>query len=368
MKIVFICSSLESGKDGVGDYTRRLVGELIRQGHDASIIALHDRHIESIEEVIQTEQDTTISVLRLPACISWEKRVKGAKKYIERVEPEWLSLQYVPFGFHDKGLHWGLAERLLSIGQGRKWHIMFHELWVGIDIYSGIKLKIWGNIQRIFIIELLHKIKFRAIHTQSLCYKKLLLKDLEYEAYYLPLFSNIPLVDFGEDLNNNEKYIVIFGAIHSSSEAKILATEVAEYCLQNNTKVSLKIIGKSGVEKYSWIQAWRSVGLEAELLGEQPQEVISKVLWNATIGLSCTALAVIDKSGSVAAMRLHGLPVLCVAPHWFPRGIDKIEVPHGITEYQKGNFAGVFEIGKKNNNFTSLKDIALRFIKDIFLK
>ena len=34
MKIVFICGCLEPGKDGVGDYTRRLSAELIDHGVD----------------------------------------------------------------------------------------------------------------------------------------------------------------------------------------------------------------------------------------------------------------------------------------------------------------------------------------------
>jgi hypothetical protein len=40
LNIVFLCGSLQPGRDGVGVYTRRLAGEVIRQGHQASIISL----------------------------------------------------------------------------------------------------------------------------------------------------------------------------------------------------------------------------------------------------------------------------------------------------------------------------------------
>jgi hypothetical protein len=40
MRIVFLCFSLEPGRDGVGDYTRALAGELIRPGHEVCAVAM----------------------------------------------------------------------------------------------------------------------------------------------------------------------------------------------------------------------------------------------------------------------------------------------------------------------------------------
>src|ERR1022692_2576923 len=44
--------------------------------------------------------------------------------------PNWVSLQFVPFGFHPKGLPFGLPRHLMSIIGSRPLHWMFHELWV----------------------------------------------------------------------------------------------------------------------------------------------------------------------------------------------------------------------------------------------
>ena len=43
MKILFICGTFENGKDGVGDYTKRLAKEIIDYGHSVHIIAIHDK-------------------------------------------------------------------------------------------------------------------------------------------------------------------------------------------------------------------------------------------------------------------------------------------------------------------------------------
>src|SRR5215210_3802535 len=130
MKILFLCGSLEPGRDGVGDYTRRLAGELIRQGNKTFIISLNDRYVSEVFKTIQHDDATAISVLRLPSNLVTKKKMQFARKWIDNENPEWLSLQYVPFSFHTKGLPFRLSKLLRGLGKGRKWQIMFHELWL----------------------------------------------------------------------------------------------------------------------------------------------------------------------------------------------------------------------------------------------
>ena len=42
MRIVFICGSLEPGRDGVGDYVRHLAVAVAQQGHETAAVALRD--------------------------------------------------------------------------------------------------------------------------------------------------------------------------------------------------------------------------------------------------------------------------------------------------------------------------------------
>jgi hypothetical protein len=148
LKIVFICGSIEPGKDGVGDYTRRLAGEMIRQGHRASILSINDKDVTNSCEEVQDDYGTKIQTLRLPSNKNYSQKIESAKEFLELIKPDWLCLQYVPFSFHPKGLHFGLADMLSKIGKGRKWHIMFHELWIGMDTRSSLKSSCVGFLQQ----------------------------------------------------------------------------------------------------------------------------------------------------------------------------------------------------------------------------
>src|SRR5690554_7393916 len=99
MRIVFICGSLEPGCDGVGDYTRRLACELIRQGHQIGVIALKDPGISKIIKYIQDTNGGLLATLRIPAHLPEKIRFSSAKEWIDDYNPELLSLQFVPFSF-----------------------------------------------------------------------------------------------------------------------------------------------------------------------------------------------------------------------------------------------------------------------------
>src|SRR5690606_39818307 len=80
MNIAFICGSLEPGKDGVGDYTRRLAGELLRNGHNATIIAINDRYITQCWNGEQKDVEVNVRVLRLPSQHNWSSRLNKIEK------------------------------------------------------------------------------------------------------------------------------------------------------------------------------------------------------------------------------------------------------------------------------------------------
>ena len=318
MKILFLCGSLAPGRDGVGDYTRRLAGELIRQGHNAAIIALNDKHIEVLENASQVTDYTEVQVLRLPAAMASKERYAKAKLYIDEFVPQWLSLQYVPFSFQNKGLPWRLGRELSRIGKGRKWQIMFHELWVGMNVESSLKLKLWGDVQRLILRNILWQLKPKTVHTQTKVYQFQISK-LGYYAHYLPLFGNIPV---GQTKNkksckaNNALSFVIFGTIHPGAPVNEFAKQVKEYSITNNTAVELIFIGRCGAEQSTWIAAWSEQGLPYKVMGEQTPEKISDILHNSDCGITTTPLLQVEKSGTVAAMLDHFLPIICVCRKW----------------------------------------------------
>ena len=104
MKILFICGSIEPGKDGVGDYTRRLCGELIRIGHEVQILSLCDFQVASFISDSQETEAKKVVANRIPKATSNKQRILWSQDVLNKFEPDWISLQYVPYSFNPKGL------------------------------------------------------------------------------------------------------------------------------------------------------------------------------------------------------------------------------------------------------------------------
>ncbi len=143
MKIIFICSSLEPGKDGVGDYTRRLATEIIKQGHNAFIIALNDRFISETERIKQFSDNISVETLRISSVSKWTERIDVMNAFISKILPDWVSLQYVPYGFNKKGLPFSLPFNLQQL-KVAKWHIMFHEIWLEFPEHHHLNIRCMG--------------------------------------------------------------------------------------------------------------------------------------------------------------------------------------------------------------------------------
>ncbi|MDB5009965.1 MAG: glycosyltransferase family 1 protein [Mucilaginibacter sp.] len=369
MRLLFLCGSLEPGYDGVGDYTRRLAAEMIRQGHQVTAISLNDTYVNIRSVYFQNAENVKLEVLRIPSACTTKQRFKLAKKWIDKYNPEWLSLQFVIFSFHSKGLPVGLGAFLSRLGKGRRWHIMFHELWVGMPLGASKTHIFWGWLQKKIILSIIFKLKPEVIHTQSRLYFAQLNK-LGIKINYLPLFSNVPvansLVENGKvntDSVQNIVSMVIFGTIHPLSMIDRLLHEVIIYKEKEKAEVKLIIIGRCGPEQEHWINIWKSAGLNVEVLGEQPVQCISQVLKHASIGISTSAMAMIDKSGTVAAMLEHGLPVLCVAKPWTPRGVTLSKAPNGIFELSKDGLEACIKRNKEKTSYPGVSDATATLIE-----
>lgn len=366
LKVIFICSSLEPGRDGVGDYCRRLAAALISNGHACGLLSLNDRFINHTYTGTQQSDGINIPVMRCASATEITIRFAEAGQWVNEHDPQWLSLQYVPFGYHPKGLKFGLSKLLLQLGKGRQWHIMFHELWVGMAKEESLKLKIWGALQRQLIKSLVRNIRPAVVHTNTRLYEQYLRK-LGVAATYLPLFGNIPLVGRQVVPGSPDISFVIFGAIHDRAPVQAFATELAAYAKVKQIQVLLTIMGRPNVEQKRWADAWQTQGLEVKLLGEQPAEKVSEILSASNIGISATALAVIGKSGSYAAMREHGLPVLSVSKPWTPRNAREQIIPTGVIPYQQGQLAAHLDNFKYVSHGNSVSAVSVKFAQALKL-
>ena len=174
MRIIFICGSIEPGMNGVGDYTRSLAIAFINRGYEARILAINEQKLPNDGTInyLQSESNISVETYRLSSGISWQERQVIAKKIIAQYEPTYVSLQFVPFSYHPKGLPSFLPNWLSGLkSNGQSWQIMFHELWIGRLKNDGFKSKITSYLQEYIIRKLLKIIKPEIIHTHIPIYK-----------------------------------------------------------------------------------------------------------------------------------------------------------------------------------------------------
>jgi hypothetical protein len=368
MKIIFLCGSLEPGKDGVGDYTRRLAMQLIREGHSCAIVSIMDKAGEVPE---QQNRRYNIPVLRLPHSNGYNLNSIEAKSWIDTFDPDWISLQYVPFSFHPKGLPFGFSTAVKQLTSGRKVHVMFHELWVGMNTEASNKHRLWGFLQRRLIKNLVQKLQPNVIHTHTTLYQQQLLK-LGISVSILPLFGNIPVVhsfstkeSFDSITSQKLFSIVLFGSIHYGAPIEAFATSVSKFAYSNNLDVEILFIGHCGEALQQWIAICEANDLTIKVLGEQPAAKISEVLGMADLGVTTTPLLLAEKSGTVAAMQEHGLPVLCVSRAWEVKGLSENFTPSDIQLFTGGDL--IHYLFAKNVKDVKIVDNGIGHISNQFL-
>lgn len=368
MKIVFVCGSIERGCDGVGDYTRRLAQALLTIGHDVSIIAMRDAYVnEQKREIIESETGE-IKILRIPQNISLKESSFLIKSELDEIKPDWVSLQFVIFAYHAKGLPFGLGQLLSNSFKGYKVHVMFHELWLGMEKVNNLKHSLWGFFQKRIVLSMISQLKPSLIHTNSRWYADQLGKVTN-KVKVLPLFSNIPVqaefenknrsIDF---LNHKSIKFVVFGHISLHAPVEKFVQELNLISEKNNIDVSITFIGKNNSDLNRWIEAWK-IHFQTIVLGIQSEYEISKTLSQSDIGISTTPYALLGKSGSFYALLDHGLPVINVSDlnELFDER-KNFKAPHGLLEYRTGNLEEVFSnliLPEKTKQLDTSRDLFL---------
>jgi hypothetical protein len=356
MNILFICGSSELGKDGVGDYTRRLCGELIRMGHNAQILSLCDYQATSFSRENQEIEGTKVVVNRIPLATSNSQRLIWSQNVLNDFEPDWISLQYVPYSFNPKGLPFWLPSFLKKLKGNHKWHIMFHELWLGIDIESSFRHKCIGKLQQLIIKKIIRNTNPHFINTQNKLYQ-FFLQSQNINAEILPICGNIPLTA----VKNKEReftQIVLFGTIHPGAPFKDFMDDLSNTNKFNNT-IKFVFIGKNGPELSNYINVLENNKIDYEVMGIQSESVISQVLIDSDYGISTTPYFQTEKSGVYAAYKEHQINTICVSRNWTPTKGQYV-IPN-IIKYEKNNL----KLIPMDLNVFDLSCLANQFIKSI---
>jgi hypothetical protein len=369
LNIVFICGKLAPGKCGVGDYTRKLAAELTRQGHRASAIAVRDFFVTTALEEWQEDGGTKVRVLRLPADMGLADQTRRIQLFLDLQGADCLSLQYVPFSFHRKGLPWAWNAVFEKIGREKRWHIMFHELWLGLSKDASIKEICWGEAQRQIVLNLIKKLNPSTVHTQARVYKSVLARN-GIPARQLPLFSNIdshPVPGSTRERSNSDITFGVFGGIYETNKKDRFLLELDAANQRNSRRARFLFLGRNGKLKESWLGAIKQRStLSFEDRGEMEADAITYHLSKADIGLAFTPLPLLEKSGSVACYWASGLPVLTVADDWRPRNKMDLEYAGGAANYQPGHLQNFLEsYSSLDISSKDLSEIAHQFVRSV---
>ena len=333
MRLAFLCGSLEPGRDGVGDYSRRLAGECIRQGHLSVMVGINDPYLQKAQCGSQEIEGASISVLRLPAVMPWSERLVEARTWLGEFQPDWTSLQFVPFAFHRKGLCFGLGKFLASASPNSPWHIMFHELWLGLGENAPLKDRVYGAMQRRIALDLAGRLQPRIVNTQAEPYRRALQRE-NIRAAILPLFSNVPKVAgdgwgglleplvteaVGDGHDRNHLYLAgVLGGVHPEWDAEEAVNTILPLARRWKKRLILVFIGKNNLAQKALNQLKSQLQNRAQVVvtGERTGAEISRILQSLDLGLAASPRQMIQKSGSAAAMLEHGLKMLVTRDDW----------------------------------------------------
>ncbi len=357
MNILFLCGSLASGQDGVGDYTRRLCGELIRIGHFVQIVSLCDKKVTTFTNQNQEVEETTVAVYRIPISSSNHQRLIWSQEILNNFQPDWISLQFVPYSFNPKGLPFWLPSFLKKLNGNYKWHIMFHELWLGIDIESSFRHKCIGKLQQLIVKKMIHNTKPHFINTQNKLYQ-FFLQSHDIVADILPICGNIPTTATKNEVNKFTQF-VLFGTIHPGAPFKDFIDDLVSYKIKFKKPIKFVFVGNNGSELTNYINVIESNNIHYEVMGIQPESLISQVLIDSDYGISTTPYFQTEKSGVYAAYKEHQINTISVSRDWTPTKGQYI-IPH-IIKYEKNNL----KLTRINVKVFDLSSLAGQFIKSI---
>ncbi|MFT3831385.1 MAG: hypothetical protein QM691_16945 [Opitutaceae bacterium] len=327
MRFVFLGSSLAPGRNGVGDYIRCLSAELARQGHSALAIGLADT-----EDAL----DDRDPVVRLARRRPWAQRLQHARAAIAAFAPDWISLQFVAYAWHPRGYAFGLAERIEPLLGGRRRHLMFHELWVGLNRRDRVVNRLHGILQRHAVLRLHRAFAPQIVHTQTPAYVATLAAE-GIVAKRLPLFGNLPVAP-GDRAATRRRLLEQhatgvdprtalfagwFGTVHPEWDGPEAVARLADAAQKAGRPLVLVALGRTGFGGAALLNALRrnppreTIMIE---LGETSPADASQVLGALDLALTPNPVALAPKSGTVAACLDHGLPVLVSRDDWQPRG------------------------------------------------
>jgi hypothetical protein len=322
---MLICGGLENGRDGVGDYCRRLAGELASLGHECVLVAYNDHHVLSeTTEVLRP----TIRIVRLPESASMRERAAQLSAVLHEWRPDWVSLQFVSYAFNRKGIPLEELVMFPRLFRALKVHVMLHELWVGLGVTASPRNSILGTLQSWVVTLLLRRLRPAVIHTSNHYYRQILARH-GVDAETLPLFGNIGvtsasaghwlakalILNGGPDvslLRSGFWLFALFGDIPAGWSPQHLFERLSAIARAAGRRAIVASVGVAGSAATTLFAESRAVHPDMDFVTIGPRSAgeISQFFNSSDFGITPHPLYLLGKSGSAAAMLEHGLPLI----------------------------------------------------------
>jgi len=208
-------------------------------------------------------------------------------------------------------------------------HVMLHEIWIGLARGDSLWTRITGFRQRRALLEFLRIVAPTQLHTSNDTYVAAL-RHYGWTASVLPLFSNIPIVPASRSAcesaiarhlsappHGAERLIcVTFGTLHPQWKPEATVALLKATAARQKREPVLLAIGRTGAHGPEILGVIKDAEITVITTGELAPEEVSLLLQGADLGIAPHPRALIRKSGVVAAMLDHGLPVLMPRDDW----------------------------------------------------
>ena len=383
VKIAFINSSAEPGRDGMGDYSLSLAAALRSLGHSVLVVGLTDRWVTT---VFTDANSDGVELERIPSSLSLGERIDTACMRLKTFRPDWMSFQMSCYAHHRKGILCGFNRHLPRlVATCENWQVMVQELWVGFHVGAPWKHRLVGAVQKYGIQRALRILRPKLLQTSTPLFQAFL-RTLGMEASVLPLAGSIPvdpdpgegwflemLGEEGSPVAAEERsgHLVggFFGAIYPGWESEGFFPSLRKVAEKTGRKVTIFAAGRMGaVGEAIWNRlAKEHPGIRFRKLGELPFVRVSHYLRNLDFGIAATTWFLIGKSSATAAMLDHGIPVLVPGTAYRPRQTLQLEPPADpLLIPAEQDFSARFIAGlpRRSPRHTS-SDLAAEFVRQL---
>ena len=281
-------------------------------GNRVQLLATHDKVVTHPTTEAQRADGATVEVVRIPYATPSATRTRVLQRTVDALQPDWISLQYVPHAFNKYGLPLGLLQTLRSLRTSAARHVMFHELWITPRGPWDFKQRAIAAVEHAAVRWLIGTgFAPSVLHTHLPAYhQRLLAKGADVRP--LPLFANIaapPSPTHGASPGRFR--VVFFSQLATPAEVVEFLTALAAYLAAERTELAVFLLGGNATRAAASATVLRSAlpAAQVEALGFLAAEELSEHFLRADLAVTPVQHHEIGKSGTVAAFLSHRLPV-----------------------------------------------------------